>query len=216
MSGLLPSTPDLSRDPDPGPRVIGLESDDASQMLDALATDTARELLCALHEDPATPSALADRVDTSLQNAQYHLEKLESADLIQEAGTQYSEKGREMSIYAPTNGPLVVHPGDDEEDPGSLLKSLTGAVALLAGVALLAEAIAREWIPGLESSTPTSGDAARAEALDVAAETAVTEQSHWLVELVTGLSPGLAIFLGGLIVLSVAVAVGHRRGILVR
>lgn len=160
MSGLLPSSPDVSADPDPEPRVIGLESDDASDMLAALSSETARTVLSVLHEEPATPSALADRVDTSLQNVQYHLEKLERAELIEEVGTQYSEKGREMSVYGPADGPLVVFPGSDEEASGlrKLLRRAIAAVLVLGAASALIEAIAREWIPGLETADPEVAD----------------------------------------------------------
>lgn len=159
MSGLLPSTPDVSVDRDPEPRVIGLDSDDASDMLAALSSETARTVLSKLHEDPATPSALADEVDTSLQNVQYHLEKLERADLVEEVGTQYSEKGREMTLYGPADGPLVVFPGSNEEASGfkQMLRRALGAVLLLGAVSAVIEAIARQWLPWL-GSDPAGGD----------------------------------------------------------
>jgi len=136
MAGLLPSDPDTSGSEAAEPRVIGIEGDDAEALIGALSSETARSLLSALHDEPATPSAVASRVDTSLQNAQYHLGKLEAAGLIHEAGTAYSEKGREMSVYAPADAPLVVVAGDEETTTGlrSALTRLLGAVAAL-GVA---------------------------------------------------------------------------------
>ncbi|MFC7044145.1 ArsR/SmtB family transcription factor [Halobacteriaceae archaeon GCM10025711] len=138
MSGLLPSDSDV--DPPEGePRVLGVDSDDADEVLAALSSSTSRAVLAALHEDPATPSRVADRVDTSLQNAQYHLGKLQDADLVQVAGTRYSEKGREMNVYAPTDGPLVLFAGSEDEGQSmqSALTSLLGGVGAL-GVASLA------------------------------------------------------------------------------
>lgn len=219
MSGLLPSTPDVSTDRDPEPRVIGLDSDDASDMLAALSSETARTVLSVLHEEPATPSALTDHVDTSLQNIQYHLEKLETAELIEEVGTQYSEKGREMSIYAPTDGPLVVFPGSTEDAKGlaHLLRRALGAVLVLGVVSGIIEAIAREWIPGLASDDAVQDDDVMISADDAADEVEhfeaapSVEDPHWLVELVVGLPPGIAVFLGGCLVIFVLVGIWYWR-----
>ena len=113
---LLPSSPDVS--PDSDPRLVGLDSDEADELMAALSSETARRLLAELHEDPAPPGELADRVDTSLQNAQYHLEKLEGAGAIEGVGTAYSEKGREMTVYGPADSPLVIYAGEQERASG--------------------------------------------------------------------------------------------------
>lgn len=199
MSGLLPSTPEVSGDPDPDPRVIGLDSEDASQLLAALSSDTTRDVLAALHDEPATPSQLADRVETSLQNAQYHLEKLENAELIEEVDTWYSEKGREMSVYAPTNGPLVVFPGSSEDAMGleRVLRCAIGGVAVLGVISVLIEAIARGLVPGLSQEDPAVDGPAIAE----------QPPEHGAVEFALGIPPGVLFFLGGLTVLIVILGI---------
>jgi DNA-binding transcriptional ArsR family regulator len=68
----LASSPDVS--PDGDPRVVGLDSEEADELIAAFPSSTARRILAALHDDPAPSGELADRVDTTLQNAQYHLE----------------------------------------------------------------------------------------------------------------------------------------------
>ncbi|MFC6730717.1 ArsR/SmtB family transcription factor, partial [Natronoarchaeum mannanilyticum] len=153
MADLLPSSPDTSAADGGDPRVVGLDSDDADDVLAALSSGTARELLSALHDDPGTPSELADRVDTSLQNTQYHLENLADADVIRVADTIYSEKGREMKVYAPTDQPLVVFAGDDEKETGlrAALSRLLGGIGAVAGASLLVQYLAPE--------TATSGGA---------------------------------------------------------
>jgi DNA-binding transcriptional ArsR family regulator len=129
---LLPSKPDTSS-ADAEPRVIGVDSDDADDVISALSSETARELLAELHEDPAPPSELADRVDTSLQNAQYHLEKLQSAGAVSVVDTAYSAKGREMDVYAPADKPLIIFAGDEEETTGlrAALSRLIGGLGVL-------------------------------------------------------------------------------------
>jgi DNA-binding transcriptional ArsR family regulator len=141
MSNLLPSTSDATPANDATPRIVGLNSEDADALLSALSSETARKLLAALHEEPATPSKVADRIDTSLQNVQYHLEKLENADAIEVVDTVYSEKGREMNVYAPTDQPLVVFAGDEKASSGlkTALSRLLGGLGVLAAGALLVQ-----------------------------------------------------------------------------
>lgn len=113
MSGYLPS---IRSRPDAGsgePLVLDLESDDAGEILGALSSETARNIMLALHEQPATLSEVAETVDTSRQNAQYHLKKLEAVDAVQVIDTLYSEKGREMKIYAPSGEPMIIVSAED-------------------------------------------------------------------------------------------------------
>ena len=140
--GLLPSKPDLSSDADAGPRVVGVDSEDADDLMSALTSRTARRLLSSLHEEPAPPSGLADQVDTSLQNVQYHLERLEDAGAVEVVGTAYSEKGREMDVYAPADEPLVIYAGREEEASGlraALSRLVSGVVALAVGAVAVQE-----------------------------------------------------------------------------
>jgi DNA-binding transcriptional ArsR family regulator len=132
MSDLLPSTPDA--DPPEEPRVVGVDSEDAEDLLSALSSDTARAILAALHEEPDPPSGIADRVDTSLQNVQYHLRRLEDAGVVEVADTIYSEKGREMKVYGPADRALVVVASPESESDGlqTALSRLLGGVGALA------------------------------------------------------------------------------------
>lgn len=90
--------------------------DDAGDVVSALTSETARKLVNRVYDDPATASDLADAVDTSLQNAQYHLDQLEAAGVVEVVGTWYSKRGTDMDVYGPTNEPLVIVAGpiDDE------------------------------------------------------------------------------------------------------
>ena len=145
---LLPSKPDTTAAKDAEPRVVGVESDDADDLLSALSSETARHLLGELHDDPAPPGELADRVGTSLQNAQYHLENLQEAGAVEVVDTAYSEKGREMDVYAPADQPLVIFAGDEEKSTSirTALTRLLGAVGLLAVVSVLVQALSGEDI----------------------------------------------------------------------
>jgi DNA-binding transcriptional ArsR family regulator len=143
MAGLLPSKPDI--DPNDEPRVVGLDSDDADELIDALSSSTTRAVLAALHEDPASASELATRVDTSLQNVQYHLRKLEDAGLVEVGDTVYSEKGREMNVYVPADRALVVVAGREEETTGlkAALSRLLGGVGVLGLASVVVDRLAR-------------------------------------------------------------------------
>ncbi|SEO55044.1 Helix-turn-helix domain-containing protein [Halogranum amylolyticum] len=138
MADLLPSTSDVAGPGSDDPRVVGLDSDAADDLLSALSSRTARRILAELHEEPASPAALADRIESSLQNTQYHLERLEDAGLVEVGDTVYSEKGREMKVYVPADRALVVVAGREEETTGlkATLRRLLGGVGVL-GVASL-------------------------------------------------------------------------------
>ncbi|AUV83435.1 ArsR family transcriptional regulator [Salinigranum rubrum] len=160
MAGLLPSKPDI--DPNDEPRVVGLDSDDADELIDALSSSTTREVLAALHEDPASASELATRVDTSLQNVQYHLRKLEDAGLVEVGDTVYSEKGREMNVYVPADRALVVVAGREEETTGlkAALSRLLGGVGVLGLASVVVDRLAREGPSvGFGTSAGGAGDA---------------------------------------------------------
>ncbi|KTG29518.1 ArsR/SmtB family transcription factor [Haloferax profundi] len=135
MADLIPSSSGDSTDgqDDRDPRVIGLDSDEADDLLGAISSSTARSVLASLHESPATPSDLATDVDTSLQNVQYHLGNLSEAGLIEVTDTRYSEKGREMNVYAPADRALVVVAGREDDTNGlkSALTRLIGGIGVL-------------------------------------------------------------------------------------
>lgn len=91
----------------------------AGSILDALSAATCRAIMRELCRKPNHPSALADRVDTSVQNATYHLATLQEADLVEVVGTRYSTRGHEMDVYAPTNLAIVIEVGDDDPATGT-------------------------------------------------------------------------------------------------
>ncbi|PSQ01032.1 ArsR family transcriptional regulator [Halobacteriales archaeon QS_4_70_19] len=164
---LLPSSPEVSVEENP--RVVGLDSDEADALMGALSSDTAREILSALHEEPLPPSRLANQVDTTLQNAQYHLERLSDAGAIEVVGTAYSEKGREMDVYAPADKPLVIFAGREEQATGiraALRRLVGGLFALLFGAVAVQEVFGRgvgRLAPSLFGTGADSGGGSAAE-----------------------------------------------------
>jgi hypothetical protein len=165
-------------------------------------------------------------VDTSLQNAQYHLKNLEDADIIEEVDTVYSEKGREMTVYAPASKPLVVFAGDEEDSDGlrATLARLLGAFGAVALASLAVQAVF-----GRGALVGGGGDGAAADGGTTAGPTeagqapggtpqpvngglqpvdATAETTRTAAETASaaGVPPGLAFFAGATAVLLVAAA----------
>lgn len=169
------------------PRVVPIDSESATSVVNAISSETAREIIATLHENPEPPSRIADGVDTSIANVNYHLEKLQEADLITDVDTWYSEKGREMKVYAPTDDPLVFA-GDEDRTRSmrSILQQVGTAVVLLAAASALVQwfvsdvLVARQQLPALRKAT----SAGAIEGLNL-----------------TPMPPGLLFFTGGTFVL---------------
>ncbi len=204
MARLLPSTPDLSAADDAGPRVIGLDDDNADDLLAAMSSDTARHLLAELHDQPAAPSELTDAVDTSLQNVQYHLGKLEDAGVVEVVDTVYSEKGREMKVFAPADKPLVVVAGGEEEAAGlrTALTSLIGGLAVLGVLSVVIQFLVGDGF-GL------FGGGGGGDVTVMSASTPASAASGGLAGLLT--SPGVLFFAGGTAVLLLGLALYYGR-----
>ncbi|WP_435155601.1 ArsR/SmtB family transcription factor [Haladaptatus sp. DFWS20] len=203
MADLLPSSTDVEPPTGGNPRVLGVDSDDADDLLGALSSGTARSLLSALHEQPATASELSDEVDTSLQNAQYHLQKLEDAELISPVDTIYSEKGREMKVYAPTDGPLILFAGREDQATGlkDALSRVLGVSVLLGVVSAAIQYAVTEGIVGIggqaaEKSTDSSGG------ISIASNEGAQVSQDAASTVATTVPPGVLFFAGGALVLA--------------
>lgn len=174
--------------------------EDTGAVLDALASATGRALFESLYEQPATPSEVAERLDTSIQNVHYHLEQLQAAGLVEGIDTAYSDRGHEMTVYGPTSDPIVLV-SEASEGLDARLAEVAGGVGLLALGSLLVQfaveslAVSRGEVSDVvwpASHDPVGG-----------------EDPSWLAELAVEVAePGVLFFLGGL---AVAAAVWLRR-----
>lgn len=153
MSGIFPLRQTVSTDRGE-PRLVDLDDDTADKVFEALSAETTRQIFVELHETPQAASDLARVTDTSVQNVQYHLEKLTDADLVEVVDTWYSERGTEMKVYAPTDESLVLFAGSDK---GRSLRSLLKRVVGVVGVLLPASALVG-WVARQLGSTNTVGD----------------------------------------------------------
>lgn len=234
MSSLFPLREAVSLDGDREPRLVELDDDTADEVFKALAAKTTREIFLSLHEQPQTASDLARGTDTSVQNAQYHLEKLIDADLIEIVDTWYSERGSEMDVYAPCDDSLVLFAGEDTRSSlERILKRVVGALGVLVPASVLVGWLASQTRTGVdvepaeppadandgpeiaedpvpEDDATEVGDAATAADDDAStAFESVGEVVDGATETIAGLDPavavGLGFFLGGLLVLVLAV-----------
>jgi len=138
---LLPSRgPDTSTSQEGELQVVGVD-DEVAPLLDALNSETARAILNEIYEEPGTPSEIADRLDMSIQKVSYHIDKLDEQDLIDVAGTQYSEKGQEMTVYQPPDDPTVLFVGTEERKRSltTMVKRLLPVVTVVALASLVIE-----------------------------------------------------------------------------
>lgn len=118
------------------PKVIDLGSDEAEIVLDSLSSKTTRDVFMTVYEEPSTKSEIADKIDNSIQNTKYHIDKLEEASLIESKRTDYSEKGNEMDVYGPTNEAVILLASDEETKSRirKNMKPLAATVAVGAGI----------------------------------------------------------------------------------
>ena len=198
MSGLIERLQDKTASGDEQLRVLDVEDAEADDVFDALGPDTRREVYRTLFEAPGTPSEIADRVDTSVQNLHYHLSTLEEAGLIAPVDTRYSAKGNEMTVYAPATDPLVlVGNRDIRPQVQRSLADVVGGLGILAAASLLVQ-----W--GTERlASPAIGrvDAVGPASLSADART-VRETLAWFVFDLA--EPGVVFFCGCLIVVVAA------------
>jgi DNA-binding transcriptional ArsR family regulator len=175
-------------------RVLDVNDERADAVLDALSSDTRREIFRELVEEPATTSELAERLDTSVQNAQYHLAELAETELIEPVDTVYSEKGNEMTVYASASDPLVFV-GDETRTSAvrKSLRNLAAGVGTIALGSLFVQLGAERLLRQLLLPADDLGAASRG-SVDL---TASGDLVWVLFEL---LEPGLVFFLGALVI----------------
>ncbi|MFC6962326.1 ArsR/SmtB family transcription factor [Halocatena marina] len=153
------------------PRVLGLDNDAADEAFETLTASTTRTVLSIIYDRPSTPTEIRDEIDTSLQNVHYHLGKLEDAGLIEPSGVGYSEKGTEMTVYAPANEAVVLFAGRESDHLRlrDFLRRALGAATVLAGAsAILALSFGRFGIFDVKQTGggPTALEAPTAPAVD--------------------------------------------------
>ncbi|THE65778.1 ArsR family transcriptional regulator [Salinadaptatus halalkaliphilus] len=128
------------------PTVAGLEGEDADQLFDALGSETSRAVLAACYEQGRTRSEVAEELETSIQNVGYHVDKLESAELLEAVETRYGENGREVTVYEPSKQAIVVAAGEPgfAERLADAVDRLFAPIALVGLIAMVVGVLARQ------------------------------------------------------------------------
>lgn len=190
-----PSAESIKQNLDHEPDVMAIDDEAADDVFSTLSSATARSILTALYDQPRTASGLADEGETSLQNVQYHLNNLSDSGLIEVVETWYSDQGREMKVYAPTNKALVLFAGDNLHRSSLLdaVKRLVGLVGIFALVSAIVDGVVRHRV-----SRP---------AVDVGSTKTPGEPTMF------GVPPGLFFFLGSLFALFAFGAWWHYRSV---
>ena len=114
---------------------LGEESKAITQ---TISNDTAMRILDLLAETPLSTSAIAKSLDIPLTTAQYNMEKLIEAGLAKVDKTKYSEKGREVKLYAPARRFIVIVP---EKTTGQAVIEALKKYLVLIPIALVASII---------------------------------------------------------------------------
>jgi len=174
------------------PRVLDLTGERADEVFSALSSATARTILSALYDDPKPASELVAATDTSLQNVQYHLDRMQDADLIEVADTRYSEKGNEMCVYAPTDAAVVLC-GSEQSTTDRLRDAaprLLGALGVLGGASLAVQYLWTEYVDTNGSSGGSTTQPMTMDTQSSAAASGAGSETPLLAE------PGVVFFLG--------------------
>src|SRR3972149_11581525 len=109
---------------------LGEESKKITQVI---SNDTARLIIELLADAPLSASDIAGRLQVPLTTIVYNLENLENVGLVKVERIKYSEKGREVKIYAPVRKLIVVVPErTDKKSVADMLRKYMGV--LLAAV----------------------------------------------------------------------------------
>ena len=183
-------------------RLVEISEEGATEVFDTLTSETARELLSRLHNEPQTASDLAETADTSIQNVQYHMQKFEDVGLVEVVDQWYSSRGAEMNVYGSTDRALVLYAGK-EPDKHSLregLSQILGIIALLGIISLVFDYLIRSL-----AETPSA-----APVTDPSGTPSPTNPVGFqFLEVI--IPPGAVFFIGGLSVLALSVIWRYAR-----
>ena len=175
----------ISQNIDQNPDVVALDDEAAEEVFSSLSSATARSILTVLYDQPMAASEVAEKVGTSLQNVNYHLNNLRNGGLIEVIDTSYSDQGKEMKVYAPTNKALVIFAGNNIQHSSLLdaIKGLIGLIGIFAIMSIIIDRAARYWVASHDVEIWTTKSAGG--------------QQMFL------LPPGLLVFLGSILALLV-------------
>lgn len=103
--------------------------DESKKITQVISNDTARQIIELLADKPLSASDIAQSLHAPLTTVAYNLENLESVGLIKVEKIKYSEKGREVRIYAPVRKLIILVPEKtDRNSVGDILRKYLGII----------------------------------------------------------------------------------------
>lgn len=88
--------------------ILPLNDKNSKKISQLISNDTARNILEAIASTPLSASEIAEKLHIPLSTVQYNLEKLNDAGLVKVERTKYSEKMKNVKIYAPQRKFVVI------------------------------------------------------------------------------------------------------------
>lgn len=120
--------------------ILPLNDKSSKKISQVISNDTARDILGALSDESLSTSDVAEKLGIPLTTAQYNIEKLMDAGLVKVERTKWSEKFREVKIYAPQKKLVVILPEKtSREDVLSVLKKYLPMIGFAAAISGLVE-----------------------------------------------------------------------------
>ncbi|MCZ7385185.1 MAG: winged helix-turn-helix domain-containing protein [Candidatus Methanoperedens sp.] len=120
--------PDNEKDGDEKLLILPL-GEESKKITQVISNDTARQIIELLADAPLSASDIAERLQAPLTTVTYNLENLESVGLIKVEKIKYSEKGREVKIFAPVRKLIVVVPEKtDRRSVADMLRKYIGVI----------------------------------------------------------------------------------------
>ncbi len=118
--------------------ILPLNDKSSKKISQVISNDTARAILGVLSDEPLSISDIAETLGIPLTTVQYNIEKLMDAGLVKVERTKWSEKFKEVKIYAPQKKLVVILPEKtSREDVISTLRKylpVVGFAAVLSGI----------------------------------------------------------------------------------
>src|SRR5659263_183654 len=121
--------PENQKDPGNEKLLILPLGEESRKITQVISNDTARHIIELLADAPLSASDIAQRLQAPLTTIAYNLENLKSVGLVKVERIKYSEKGREVKIYAPVRKLIVVVPEKtDRRSVADLLRKYLGVI----------------------------------------------------------------------------------------
>ncbi len=120
--------PENPKNPDEKLLILPL-GEESKKITQVITNDTARQVIELLADAPLSASDIAERLKVPLTTVAYNLENLEDVGLVKVERIKYSEKGREVKIYAPVRKLIVVVPEKtDRKSVGDVIRKYLGVI----------------------------------------------------------------------------------------